>query len=86
MDIPSVGRILHFFMDSTLEALQNPFPCMICAVSPDNDRVIVGGFTHEGIPFSCKNVPLIQEGQVIPDEGPFCRWPSKPVKTLVIGG
>lgn len=69
---PTIGRIVWFYPEKPTQPQQQPFPAVICYVHPDSNNINVGGYTDDCVPFGAPDVPLLQEGDAIPESGPYC--------------
>jgi len=72
---PTVGRIVWYWVNP--EAMDKPHaqPEAAIVTYVHGTRMInVNAFTHDGMPVARTSVPLLQESDVIPDQGDFCQW------------
>lgn len=76
---PTIGRVVLVNVRGGLDFAniathdQKPIPALICAVW--SDRCInVGGFDCNGRPFAMPSLPLVQEGDDIPEQGSYAEW------------
>lgn len=67
---PSVGRIVHYFL-----AGQHDRPHAALLVGVNNERNInLAVFNDDGSHFRAVDVPLLQEGDLAPEDAPYAGW------------
>jgi hypothetical protein len=77
--VPTIGRVIWVFArhvgadhGHTTSPGEQPEAALISYVHDDR-TINVGGFGHDGMPFAIHNLPLVQEGDVIP-LGRYATW------------
>lgn len=72
MITPTIGRVI-IVKRGTSEAHPDGWPCFINRVW--NDRCInAAGFNEWGTSVSFSSLKLVQEGDTLPEAGPFAEW------------
>jgi hypothetical protein len=72
---PTVGRIVWFFSSKPSDESTHPLAAIVTAVL--NDRCVnLAIFWANGVPmtFPPTRVTLLQEGDEVPEAGPYCTW------------
>lgn len=69
---PTVGRVVWVFRPHDTTNPNQPEAALIAYVFTDR-LISVGGFDHNGEPFSLTSVPLVQDDEPEP-EGNFAAW------------
>ena len=74
---PTVGRVVLYHPPSNAaEGGFSPAPtCAAIVAYVHSDRMLnLGVFDANGVVHSRTSVPLIQEGEAVPDVGNYCEW------------
>ncbi len=79
---PTVGRVVwywpqtpHASIYGSLLYIGQPFAATVAAVCDEGgERINIGYLDHNGLAYSHRDVPLIQEGEAKPEGGNFCSW------------
>ncbi len=69
---PTVGRVVWFYPDTRHEDTE-PQAAIISQVH-SNSLINVMAIAPEGASYPVPMVPLIQEGEEVPKDEPFCTW------------
>ena len=69
---PTIGRVVWFYPAGTHSDSQ-PNAALVAYVHSDT-MINVGGFDHNGMPFSTTSVPLLQDDAPIPAVGCWATW------------
>lgn len=69
---PTVGRVIWYFKAGS-SSESRPLAGLIAYVHSDT-MINAGVFDENGVPFSVTSLPLLQEGDKIPEVGPWAGW------------
>jgi hypothetical protein len=69
---PTIGRVVWFYPQGHREGVQ-PHAALIAFVHSDK-MINLGVFDSNGHSYSETSVPLLQEGDAVPDEGRYATW------------
>lgn len=72
---PSIGRIVLFFRSGVdyASGVEQPYAAQVAYVHSDS-LINIGVLSAAGQSFGRTSVPLIQEGEKIPEAGDYCTW------------
>ena len=74
---PTVGRVVWYTpvagAPEGVNHTDQPFAALVTYVWGDR-MVNLAVFDHNGVAQSRTSVPLVQEGDELPNGSPFCRW------------
>lgn len=74
---PTVGRVVWYYLYEHQRAGRTePFAAMIASTSAMKRDVNIGYLDHAGNHCSMQDIPLVQDGEQIPDDSPrgYCTW------------
>ena len=75
MIIPTVGRVVWYWKDGDIQIRDNRQPCVALVAYVHSDTLInIAYFDENGHAHNSTSVRLIQQGEPVPPDMPFCTW------------
>jgi hypothetical protein len=71
--VPTIGRVVLVRNRHANPKKDQPEGATVAFVHSDG-MINVGGVDHNGLPFAMTSLLLVQEGDLIPEGGPYAEW------------